>query len=89
MRRAPAGDGIDYQNVQDLPPWLQLVRVVASWDNLAGVPLGQRSWDGRVCASPNSAMSPHLVASRNPYTGKIFALFLDRDGSWHYARARA
>jgi hypothetical protein len=80
FRFGGTGDGIDYQNVYELPAWLQLVRVVPGWDNLAAVPLGERAWDGVAYRSPNSAMSPHLVASRNPYTGKIFAVFVDREG---------
>ncbi len=80
FRFGGTGDGIDYRHVHEMPAWLQLVRVVPNWDNLARVELRERTWDGSVYRSPNGVMDGHVIGARNPYTGKIFVVFLDGRG---------
>jgi hypothetical protein len=75
-----SGDMIGYNNIYEVPAWLQLIRVAANWDNLAGVPLGERSWIPPVYQSPNSYMDGHVIATRNPYNGKLYVVFFDRLG---------
>ncbi len=67
-------------NIQDIPRWHQLARAIPGWDNLCGVPLDRRSWDGDSYSSANSGMSDSVIYSRQPKTRKIFAVFLDGAG---------
>jgi hypothetical protein len=50
-RYGGSGDMPDYMNVYEVPARLQLIRRIPAWDNLAGIPLSARSWDGSVYRS--------------------------------------
>jgi len=72
------GDMPNYADPSEVPARLQFVRVIPGWDNLIGVPLNQRSWNGDTYSSPNSRISSHLMYSRFPgESNKVFAVFLD------------
>jgi hypothetical protein len=74
------GEGrIDH--IYDVPHWHQLARVIPSWDNLCGVPLEQRKWDGNEYRSSNSCMNEKILYSRQHKTNKLFVVFLDPSGS--------
>lgn len=64
-------------NIFDVPNWHQLARCIPSWDNLCGVPLNQRSWNGSEYKSANSGMSSKVLYSRQHETNKLFVVFLD------------
>lgn len=70
----------NYQNIYEVPARHQLIRMLPNWDNIAGVPLTQRSWDGKVYKSPNSYADANIIYSRHPKTGKIFVVFLNESG---------
>jgi hypothetical protein len=74
------GDMPNYQNIFEVPARHQLIRVLPGWDNLRGVPLGARSWDGTTYRSPNSFASPEVIYSRHPKTGRLFVVFLQPTG---------
>lgn len=73
------GDGIIYSSITEVPAFLKLIRVVANWDNLAKA--DNRKWDGQVYSSTNSLMDGRVIATRNPYNGKLFVVFLDKQGT--------
>lgn len=75
-----SGNMPDFKKVSDVPARLQLVRRVAAWDNRNGVPLAQRSWDGKVYSSPASCISESVIWSTHPKTGKLFVVWLRPDG---------
>lgn len=72
-------------NVQDLAPNgslmftndHQLLKVIPNWDNLAGVPLTQRSFDAatNVYHSPTSHAAADLIYSRRYDTGEVYAVY--------------
>jgi len=74
------GDMPDYKNIYDVPARLQLIRVIPNWENVANVPLSNRSWDGSVYQSYNSYISGNIIYSRHPKNGKIFVVFLNTSG---------
>lgn len=74
------GDMPNYQNIWEVPARLQLIRVLPNWDNLTGVALADRAWDGDIYRSPNSYASPEVIYSRHPKTRKMFAVFLKKNG---------
>lgn len=59
---------------------LQLLRAIPNWDNLAGIPRGERRWDGAVYESPRSYASKDVMWSRHPDTGELFAVFRSMEG---------
>ncbi|MEI6051147.1 MAG: hypothetical protein WCQ44_00465 [Opitutaceae bacterium] len=69
-----------YKNIREVPARLQLIRRVAAWENRNGIPLSERSWDGRVYSSPGSHISESVIWSTHPKTGKIFVVWLEPDG---------
>jgi hypothetical protein len=79
-RFSESGPG-QIENIHEIPRWHQLAREMASWDNLTGVALNQRHWDGSTYLSTNSCMSDAVLYSRQPNTRKIFAVFMDDTGS--------
>ena len=70
----------NYLNIYEVPPRLQLIRVLPNWDNLKKVPLTQRTWDSDIYESPNSYADRNIIYSRHPATGKIFVVFLNATG---------
>jgi len=56
---------------------MQLLRVIPNWDNLAGVPLTERSFniDANQYASPNSRFDSMIVQSRNPINNELYVVF--------------
>jgi len=74
------GDTPDYQNIYEVPARLQLIRVLPNWDNLAQIPLPERTWDGTVYESSNSYVDGNIIYSRQPLSGKLFVVFLDTAG---------
>ncbi len=79
-RFSGTGDKIPITNIYEVPHWLQLIRVVPNWDNLSGVDLANRSWNGENYKSTNSEINEHIIYSRQPETQKLFAVFLDGEG---------
>lgn len=79
-RFSGSGDRIPMKNIYEVPNWLQLIRMVANWDNLNGVSVTARRWDGSVYISPNSRMDDHIIYSRQPETQKLFVVFFDAKG---------
>ncbi len=69
------GNMPNYQNIGEVPAWYKLIRVVPNWDNLTGVPLSERSWDGKLYRSANSQISEQLVCTRHPVSRKLFVVF--------------
>lgn len=61
---------------------LQLLRAIPGWDNLASIPLENRTYDGnqKVYSSPNSFFSPKVIYSRHYHSGEMFAVFKSRSG---------
>lgn len=77
----PEAEAKKIKNVYQIPRWEQLTREVASWDNLNGVPLDQRNWNGKEYVSANSKISDDVIYSRQPKTRKLFAVFMNSSGS--------
>jgi hypothetical protein len=73
--------GKPMDNIYEIPRWEQLARAVANWDNLNGVPLSERKWDGHTYTSPNSCLSDTVIYSRQPKTQKLFVVILDPSAS--------
>ncbi len=67
-------------HIYEIPHWEQLARAMANWDNLNGVPLHSRTWDGKAYTSPNSGMDKNVIYSRQPQTQQLFAVFLNSSG---------
>jgi hypothetical protein len=74
------GEERPWPTIPSIPDWFKLMRQVANWDNLSGVPLSERQWNGVAYESTNSCASPDVIYSRQPRTGKIFAVFMSGDG---------
>jgi hypothetical protein len=68
------------KHIYEVPNWLQLIRVVANWDNLNGVNVTARRWDGYAYISPNSRIDDNIIYSRQPQTQKLFVVFLNGKG---------
>jgi hypothetical protein len=68
-------------NIYEIPNWHQLARCIPSWDNLCGVPLSQRSWNGSEYKSTNSGMNSKVVYARQHETNKLFVVFMSPDGT--------
>jgi hypothetical protein len=79
-RFSGSGDEVLMNNIYEVPNWLQLIRVVANWDNLIGVPLANRKWDGSFYSSTNSWIDDNIIYSRQPKTQKLFVVFLNNSG---------
>jgi hypothetical protein len=79
-RFSGSGDRIPMKNIYEVPNWLQLIRVVANWDNLNGVPLSERKWDGSAYVSTDSRIDDNVIYSRQPKTQKLFVVFLNGEG---------
>ena len=74
------GDMINFNNPDELPPFLQLIRVIPNWDNLCSIPLKNRIWKSNIYKSPNSFMDKNIIYSRHPFTQKLFVVFLNKKG---------
>lgn len=74
------GEQQPWPTVPSIPDWFKLMRQIANWDNLSGVPLSERQWDGVSYESTNSCATPDVIYSRQHRTGKIFAVFMSGDG---------
>ncbi|MFO0794405.1 MAG: hypothetical protein U0586_10125 [Candidatus Brocadiaceae bacterium] len=70
----------DFKSITDVYPRLKLVRCIPNWDNLNNVPLKDRSWNESKYKSPKSFISSDVMYSRHPKTGKLFAVFLTKEG---------
>ncbi len=79
-RLSGSGDKTPMREINEVPNWLQLIRVVANWDNLNGVPLANRSFTGTTYTSANSRMDENIIYSRQPKTQKLFVVFLNKGG---------
>ncbi len=79
-RFSGSGDRVSMKNIYEVPNWLQLIRMVANWDNLNGVNLTARRWDGSVYVSSNSRIDGNIIYSRQPKTQKLFVVFLNNKG---------
>lgn len=79
-RFSGSGDRALIRNIYEVPNWLQLIRVVANWDNLNGIPLTKRSLISQTYTSTNSRMDNNVIYSRQPKTQKLFVVFLNNSG---------
>jgi hypothetical protein len=79
-RFSGSGDNVPMRNIYEVPSWLQLIRVVANWDNLNGIPLEKRNYNGSVYTSTSSRIDQNVIYSRQPKTQKLFVVFLNKTG---------
>lgn len=79
-RFSGSGDRVPMRHIYEVPNWLQLIRVAGNWDNLNGVPLSERKWDGAAYVSTNSRIDDNIIYSRQPETRKLFVVFLNDKG---------
>lgn len=79
-RFSGSGDRVPMKHIYEVPNWLQLIRMVANWDNLNGVSVTARRWDGSTYLSPNSRIDDNIIYSRQPKTQKLFVVFLNGKG---------
>ncbi|MEI7731074.1 MAG: hypothetical protein WCO56_15970 [Verrucomicrobiota bacterium] len=79
-RISGSGDKVPMREISEVPNWLQLIRVVANWDNLNGIPLSSRALSGTTYTSTNSRMDENIIYSRQPKTQKLFVVFLNKAG---------
>ena len=76
-----AGNMPNYMNVMDVPQRILLTRMLTTWENGNGTPLSDRSWDGEVYQSKTAFVSKDVIAILQPYTKKLFVVFLTADGN--------
>jgi hypothetical protein len=74
------GDMPRFKSIKEVPARLKLIRVIANWENLNGIPLGNRTWDGTTYHSPDAFASPDVIYAKQPRTGKILVVFLSVKG---------
>ncbi|GAN31511.1 hypothetical protein [Candidatus Brocadia sinica] len=74
------GNMPNFKSITEVYPRLKLIRCLPNWDNLNNVPLTDRSWDGSVYRSTKSYASSDVMYSRQPKTGKLFAVFNTTNG---------
>lgn len=74
------GDMPGFQSVKEVPARLKLIRMLPNWENLNGTPLDQRTWNGAAYKSPSAYASPDVIALKQPYTNKLFIVFLTENG---------
>lgn len=79
-RFSGSGDQAAMRNIREVPNWLQLIRLVANWDNLNGVPLAARNVTNGNYSSANSSITDNVIYSRQPKTQKLFVVFLNDSG---------
>jgi hypothetical protein len=79
-RFSGSGDRVPMKNIYEVPNWLQLIRVVPNWDNLNGIQLSNRKWNGSAYTSTNSRIDDNIIYSRQPKTNKLFVVFLNGKG---------
>ncbi|WP_419470356.1 LamG-like jellyroll fold domain-containing protein [Candidatus Kuenenia sp.] len=80
-RYGGTGDMSGFKSIAEVSSQLKLIRCIPNWDNLNNVPLSERSWDGNVYQSTNSYAGSDVMYSRQPKTGKFFAVFLTLSGA--------
>ncbi|MCK6468364.1 MAG: LamG domain-containing protein [Candidatus Brocadia sinica] len=80
LRFGGTGDMPNFQSITEVYPRLKLIRCLPNWDNLNTVPLVDRSWDGSVYRSTKSYASSDVMYSRQPKTGKLFVVFVTKNG---------
>ncbi|MDR4507113.1 MAG: LamG domain-containing protein [Candidatus Brocadiaceae bacterium] len=73
-------DDPKFTAITRLYPHFKLIRCLPNWDNLNKVPLAERSWDGKVYQSTHSYADDDVMYSRQPKTGKLFAVFMTKNG---------
>lgn len=71
------GNMPDYKNISEVPDRLKLVRALTTWENLNGTALQQRKWDGAIYKSPTAFISSKAIYAIQPFTGKLFFIFLN------------
>jgi hypothetical protein len=74
------GDMPGFRSIREVPARLKLIRMLANWENLNQTPLSQRTWDGTTYSSPFAFASPDVIALRQPFTDKLFVVFLTNKG---------
>lgn len=76
-----SGNMPSYDHVDEVPARLQLIRVLANWENLADTPLADRSWDTAEYRSPTARADGSVIYGHHPRSGNIFVVFLDTSGA--------
>lgn len=71
----------DYGCIDRVPARLKLARLIPGWENLSGVSLATRHWDGTCYASPNARITPDVLHAIRPGTDRIYAVFLSPRGA--------
>jgi len=79
-RLGGSGDGKNYHSVAAAPAWITLLRAMTGWENLNGVPLGERGGERQGYRSPLSGITEGALWSRHPVNGKLYVVFRDRSG---------
>jgi hypothetical protein len=74
------GDMPGFRSIREVPARLKLIRMLANWENLNQTPHSQRTWDGTTYRSPSAFASPDVIALKQPFTDKLFVVFLSRNG---------
>jgi hypothetical protein len=80
-RLGGTGNFPPYESITNIPDRLKLIRAVPGWDNLNGISLSQRSWDGLNLkySSPNSYADKNLIYSTHPKNNKIYFVILNNN----------
>jgi hypothetical protein len=74
------GDMPGFRSIREVPARLKLIRMLANWENLNQTPLTQRTWDGNTYRSPSAFASQDVIALKQPFTNKLFVVFLSEKG---------
>jgi hypothetical protein len=71
------GDMPNYQNVNEVPPRLRLIRLLPSYENKNKTPLSGRSWNGTTYQSATAFADPKSIAVWQPGTNKYYVLLMN------------
>ena len=74
------GDMPNFMSPREVPARLKLIRVLTSWENGNNTPLAKRLWNNEVYTSPTAFVSKDAIAIQQPYTNKLFVVFLTGTG---------
>lgn len=85
------GTSPNFLTLQDVYPRLKMIRLIPSWDNLNNIPLANRSWNNSntnpiynsydTNNKQQSYIDGNVMYSRQPKTGKIFAVLTATGGT--------
>lgn len=76
-RLGGTGDFWPLSSMRDVPDRLKLVRVIPGWDNLNGVPLSERKWNGSTYQSSLSFADNNLIFSVHPKNNMTYVVVIN------------